>query len=225
MTKISPSLMDRDAASRIVRTETKANGGQQPAGGFGTRADRTVQQREAAAAKPAPRDVKSGASPQRHGVAAHAAQERSQPRPSHTPMDREAASRIVRAETKANVGRQPGGEFGGRADRTVQQREALAGQPPKKENPRLCPAAPAVARPQAGQQDRRQPPTHGAGSRGRQPVPNVAVPSVKQSLSTSPGQRLTHSTGAQQVTQKREEPRKPESRQQHVGKHTVRKYG
>lgn len=47
MAKSKPTPMNRKAASRIVKHETQVNGGKTPAGGFGTRADRTVQQREA----------------------------------------------------------------------------------------------------------------------------------------------------------------------------------
>jgi hypothetical protein len=47
MNKSKPTPMTREAAARIRSIEAGKNGGKTPAGGFGTRADQTVQQREA----------------------------------------------------------------------------------------------------------------------------------------------------------------------------------
>jgi hypothetical protein len=47
MNQPKPIPMTREAADRIRSHEAKANAGKIPAGGFGTRADRTVQQRQA----------------------------------------------------------------------------------------------------------------------------------------------------------------------------------
>lgn len=46
-----PTPMTREAADRIRGDEARNNGGKIPAGGFGTRADRAVQQRQAAQKK------------------------------------------------------------------------------------------------------------------------------------------------------------------------------
>lgn len=48
MTQKKPTPMTREDADRIRSAEGKKHGGQNPPGGFGTRADRVVQQREAA---------------------------------------------------------------------------------------------------------------------------------------------------------------------------------
>jgi hypothetical protein len=48
MSKPNKNPITREAAKRIISTETKTNGGQQPAGGAGTRIDRNLQRKEAA---------------------------------------------------------------------------------------------------------------------------------------------------------------------------------
>lgn len=47
MSKPKPTPMTREAADRIRSAEAKNNGGKNPPGRFGTRADRSVQQRDA----------------------------------------------------------------------------------------------------------------------------------------------------------------------------------